>query len=72
MIAVFKTNVDKANKAKIIVSELQKLFPGTLINLDLKDCDKILRVENSYTDFEIADIIAWMEREGHSCEILND
>jgi hypothetical protein len=72
MIAVFKTNVDKANKAKIIVNELQKLFPGAMVNLDMKDCDKILRVENNYRDVEIGKIITWMQSEGYSCEALND
>ncbi|HET6992878.1 MAG TPA: hypothetical protein VFJ43_16200 [Bacteroidia bacterium] len=72
MIAVFKTNVTKANKAKIIVNKLQELFPDTIVNFDLKDCDKILRVENNLRNFETADVIVWMEKEGHYCEVLND
>jgi hypothetical protein len=72
MIAVFKTNVAKTNRAKVIVRKLQELIPEAIVNFDLEDCDKILRIENNKQNFETANIIVWMESEGHHCEVLND
>jgi hypothetical protein len=45
MIEVFKTNVEEAKDAGTIVQLLLQQFPGSRINFDLQDCDKILRVE---------------------------
>jgi hypothetical protein len=45
MVEVFKTNVGRQVEARLIIQRLIKCFPGYKINFDLKDCDKILRVE---------------------------
>lgn len=72
MIAIFKTNVAKTNDAKSIVKRLQELFPNAIVNFDLKDCDRILRVENQVQDVEIKGIIDLLQERGHLCEELND
>jgi hypothetical protein len=72
MIAVFKTNVAKTSKAKIIVNKLQEIFPDALVNFDLQDCDRILRVESAMMEFEIHQVLGLMEQEGLFCEMLND
>jgi hypothetical protein len=45
MIEIFKTNVHEASQASKLVALLLEHFPGSRINFDLHDCDKILRVE---------------------------
>lgn len=48
---VLRTNVQKNNEAKQIIQDLLKHFPDSKINFDLEDCDKILRVESDYINF---------------------
>ena len=68
MITVFKTNVSRAAEAKKLVKHLMQYFPGSKINIDLKDCDKVLRVE---ADHCIEGKIMMLVREtGFSCALL--
>lgn len=46
MVEVFKTDIDKKKVAIILVKSLSTQFPGYKINIDLSDCDKVLRVES--------------------------
>jgi len=68
MIEVFKTNVETASDANNIVSILLGHFPGSRINFDLQDCDKILRVEGK--SFSSMQIIALLKENGFYCSIL--
>ena len=45
MIEIFKTNIREAAQADNIIALLLQHFPGSRINIDLYDCDKVLRVE---------------------------
>lgn len=69
MIEVFKTNVETASDANNIVQILLQRFPGSRINFDLQDCDKILRVEGK--DFCTETIIAFMKEKGFHCSVLD-
>ena len=68
MIEVFKTNVENAGDANNIVQMLLQHFPGSRINFDLQDCDKILRVEG--TNFCTETIITFMKDNGYHCSVL--
>jgi len=68
MIEVFKTNVETAGDANNIVQLLLQRFPGSRINFDLLDCDKILRVEGK--NFCSETIILLMKEKGFHCSIL--
>jgi len=68
MIEVFKTNVEKTNDANSIVALLLEHFPGSKINFDLHDCDKILRVEGK--DFSNDKVMTLLRKSGFYCEIL--
>jgi hypothetical protein len=68
MIEVFKTNVETADDAISIVKMLLKHFPGSRINFDLQDCDKILRVEGK--DFCSDKIMVLVKETGFHCAIL--
>ena len=69
MIEVFKTNVEHTSDANNIVQMLLQHFPGSRINFDLQDCDKILRVEGK--DFCTQTILAFMKENGFYCSILD-
>ena len=67
-IDVFKTTVRRKEDAAKIVSLLNEYFPNHLINFDLDDCDKILRiegVENNKTFIKNA-----LGQHGFFCEAL--
>lgn len=68
MVEVYKTNIQYRETADKIVSELIEVFPGSQINFDLDDCDKILRVESEKDIFsQAAEMII---KKGFVCEVL--
>jgi hypothetical protein len=68
MVEVFKTNIEDRRLAARLRAELELLFPGTRINFDLEDCDKILRIESAACIK--AEIEAVMATKGFWCEEL--
>lgn len=68
MITVFKTNVHRAAQAKKLVRYLSQHLPGSKINIDLKDCDKVLRVEGE--NFMEGNIMILVRATGFSCSPL--
>ncbi|HWI93910.1 MAG TPA: hypothetical protein VNT20_21675 [Flavisolibacter sp.] len=69
MVEIFKTNVETTSDANNIVRVLLQHFPGSRINFDLQDCDKILRVEGK--DFCTDTIIMFMKENGFHCCVLD-
>jgi len=68
MVEVFKTNVRAKTEAKTLIRLLNKNFPTYKINIDLADCDKVLRVEGVQPEpFEIIGLVA---KNGYLCEAL--
>lgn len=68
MVLVFKTNVRDNAQAEVLCEELEQRFPRALINMDLEDCDKILRVDNAIG--KGSEIMAFMHHKGFLCEEL--
>ncbi|MBO9620594.1 MAG: hypothetical protein J7539_16345 [Niabella sp.] len=69
-VAIFKTDVLDEPAAKRMVGCLKKLLPGSKINFDLEDCDKILRVE-SVKPVNAARITASMRLNGYKARELD-
>ena len=68
MIEVFKTNVQETEQSNMIVGKLLEHFPNSIINFDLEDCDKILRVHaDAISNHKIIDL---MNSFGYQCEEL--
>lgn len=67
-VEVFKTDVQKVWQAEKIIGVLRQLFPGSRINFDLEDCDKILRVEGKNICLE--KIKALLNGSGFLCTVL--
>jgi hypothetical protein len=68
MIEVFKTNVHRAGEARRLVSLLLNHFPGSKINFDLDDCDKVLRVEGRH--FVTEQVMHLVQEHGFQCMVL--
>ena len=45
MVSVYKTDIEGPGAAAFLLSQLQQSFPGRRINIDLHDCDRVLRIE---------------------------
>lgn len=69
MVEVFKTNVQKKAQTKVVVGILSEVFPSFKINIDLADCDKVLRVEGD--NIEAFRIITLLKDNGFKCEVLD-
>ncbi len=68
MVEVFITNVESKEKANSILHELEILFPEYIVNFDLEDHDKILRIESKNINTEC--IIETLNKKNINCEIL--
>lgn len=68
MVEVFKTNVKQKRQAKDLLNALSSQFPLYRINLDLEDCDKILRVEGDNVPPE--KIRNLVKAKGYQCQVL--
>ncbi len=68
MVEVFKTNVQEMEQSKMIVVKLLEHFPNSIINFDLEDCDKILRIHSS--SISNNKIIDLLNLHGFHCEVL--
>lgn len=68
MIEVFKTNIRRVSQAKKLIALLLQHIPGGRINVDMHDCDKILRVEACH--FLPATIIRLAKENGFVCSVL--
>ena len=69
MVEVFKTNVQKKIQSKMLLHILSEAFPLFKINIDLKDCDKVLRVEGE--NMEVSRIMILVKENGFKCELLD-
>ncbi|OQP65932.1 hypothetical protein A3860_15190 [Niastella vici] len=69
MVEVFKTNVQEFSEAQKLVVLLRRHFPGTKINFDLDDCDKVLRVEGS--NLRIEKVMMLVMEKGFLCTVLD-
>lgn len=69
MIEVFKTNVQEFSEAQTVIALLRRHFPGSKINFDLDDCDKVLRVEGN--NFITEKIMKLVKEKGFVCTILD-
>jgi hypothetical protein len=65
IVEIFKTNVQKVTETNYIIDVIKKAFPSYLVNFDLEDCDKILRVEG--VELQYDNIIDHVSCLGYTC-----
>jgi len=69
MVEIFKTNVYDVMQAEQIISLLNQHFPAFMINFDLHDCDKILRVKGD--TIPVNEIVEIVSSNGFHCTVLD-
>lgn len=58
MIHVFKTSITTKKEARKLKPHLDKILPNGRWNLDLEDCDKILRIDTEeYVAVKVAELL---------------
>jgi hypothetical protein len=67
MVEVFRTNIENILEAERIRKLLLEHFPNCQINLDLEDCDKILRIQGKISPEIIIDLV---NANNYQCEVL--
>jgi len=68
MIEVFTTDVSCEEQARHVILQLSHNFPGSRINFDLEDCDRILRIESQHVETD--SIVKAMNKLGYKCDVL--
>jgi len=68
MVEIFKTNVYDTLQAEEIISLLNRQFPSFMVNFDLHDCDKILRVKGD--SIPVDKIVSLVSETGIHCSVL--
>ena len=68
MVEVFKTNVPNQQAARQLLAAFGQQLPGSKINFDLEDCDRILRVEGETVNG--SQVIELVEASGFQCMVL--
>lgn len=72
MIEVFRTNVNSPEDAGSILHAVRAVYPRYVVNFDLQDADKILRVATSADDVDISGIVNIVQQHGYHAEVLLD
>lgn len=70
VVKVFKTNVHDHAEARQIVFVLHHTFSFCLVNFDLDDCDRVLRIETQGESIPDSDIQLLIAEYGYCCEPL--
>ena len=68
MIEVFKTNIQDISQADKLITLLLDHFPGSRVNVDLHDCDKVLRIEGR--NFLPSTVMRLVEQNSFMCAML--
>jgi len=69
-IEIFKTTVTGKRNAAFLVEEIKTVFPAYKISIDLKDRDKVLRIESKKETVKAKEVIQLLERRNFKCEVL--
>lgn len=69
MIEVFKTNVSNPQQADELIGLLHHILPGSTINFDLEDCDRVLRIEGP--EIAIGKVIELLSVHHFQCVVLS-
>lgn len=70
IVEIFKTNICNEYLANRVVADLNKLYPDYLINFDLEDCDKVLRIE-SKNKIDVLGVIEYGKENTFEIELID-
>ncbi|RZK13203.1 MAG: hypothetical protein EOO46_00225 [Flavobacterium sp.] len=65
---IFSTDIENRTQVKDVSTAICSLFPGSIVTVDLEDCDKVLRVDGNIPSSEY--IISLLSKLGFRCQEL--
>ena len=68
MIGIFKTNIGTYHERNLIIRAIRNNFDVSSCNVDIEDCDKVLRIVDMKVDEH--HIISFVKQQGFQCEVL--
>lgn len=71
MVEVFQTNVRSKKDAQLLIKSIAGGMPSCKINIDLDDCDKVLRIESCNT-INCSQVIEAVKQNGFQIQVLED
>ena len=71
MIEVFKTNIKTRREALVVITKLKGMLPHSLINIDLQDCDKVLRIDPNGQIVNENQVMELVRKFNFRCEVLD-
>lgn len=71
-ISVFTTNIGYVKDVATVIEALNKVYPEFKVNVDMEDCDRILRVESQNEIIDAIEIIKIVKEKGFECGVLDD
>jgi hypothetical protein len=72
MVEVFKTNVRNPAQADLLIDRFHELSIAYIVNFDLEDVDKVLRVQSDNDPVNATLVIQLLEEFGFAAEVLPD
>lgn len=72
MVEVFKTNVKNPKQAGLLIDRFHERSIAYVVNFDLEDEDKILRVQSDNDPVNATLVIELLEEFGFAAEVLPD
>lgn len=70
MIGIFRTNISTGNDRNRVIEAIHANFNVASCNVDLEDCDKVLRIVALKLPIAETAIIQFIQRLGYQCETL--
>lgn len=70
LVEVFKTNIRDRQQADMLINAIHKNFTEYKANVDLWDCDKILRIQSATGFIQTSTLIHFLTGLGCSAEVL--
>jgi len=70
MVEIFKTNIRTQSQADSLILKLEKVYPGIQFNVDLMDCDNVLRGKSNST-IPWESIEKTVGGEGFECRLID-
>ena len=71
-VEIFKTDVQEAARAKRVIAMLGRKHPDYLVNFDIEDVDRILRIESTTAQISSVEIESLVADLGVYCKIFAD
>lgn len=71
-VRIFTTNIECVKDVAVVIKALNEIYPQFIVNLDLEDCDRILRIESQNEVIYASKIIKVVKEKGFECTIFKD